>query len=64
MIDGVIMACIGLFVALIGYRKIQIPASPQFDSARWFARYGRMFRITGPLLVLCGVAIALADLIR
>jgi hypothetical protein len=59
MFDGVIMAGIGVFITLLGYRKIDIVRSRTgFDAEAWHAKHGRHMRIMGPFVTVVGIGLA------
>jgi hypothetical protein len=64
MFDGVLMALIGAFVSLVGYRVIALPMRPGMDGAAWLERHGTLFRVGGPLIVAIGAGLFVADLVR
>ena len=53
------MAGIGVFITLIGYRKIDIVRGRTgFDAEAWYAKHGRRMRIMGPFVIAVGIGLA------
>jgi hypothetical protein len=64
MFDGILMALIGTFVTLVGYRVIQLPMRPGVDGAAWLERHGTLFKVGGPFIIVVGLGTLVADLVR
>jgi len=65
IINNAIGIVIGIYVTLIGFRVIGIPGK-QTNEARdaWFARWGKFFRIAGPLMIVIASLITLHSIFR
>jgi hypothetical protein len=57
MFDGVIMGAAGMVATLIGFRVIRFHDS---NYENWYQRFGRHFRVLGPILLVCGLVLALS----
>lgn len=57
MIDGIIMCLVGLWATMVGFRVLgaRPGQSPRWD--QWHERYGKLVRVLGPVVVLCGLAL-------
>jgi hypothetical protein len=64
MFDGILMALIGTFITLVGYRVIKLPMRPGVDGAAWLERHGTLFRVGGPFIIAVGVGLCVAELVR
>jgi len=64
MFDGILMAVIGTFVTLVGYRVIELPMRPRADGAAWLKRHGTLFKVGGPFIMAIGVGLCVAELVR
>jgi hypothetical protein len=59
MFDGVIMAGVGVFITLLGFRKIDIVRSRAgFDAEAWHAKHGRHMRLMGPFVIVVGIGLS------
>ena len=59
MFDGMIMVGIGVFITLIGYRKIDIVRSRAgFSAEAWYAKHGHHMRLIGPFLIVVGIGLS------
>jgi hypothetical protein len=53
--DAAISFCIGVFVALVGYRVVGKRPGEDARYDEWHRRWGWLFRIVGPLLMAVAV---------
>jgi hypothetical protein len=61
MIDGIIFVTLGVWVLLIGLGKAQVSKNPEAGAA-WLKKWGIVFRIGGPIMVLAGIVRIVAGL--
>ena len=45
----------GIYVTLLGYRVVGMKPGMSLKSDEWHARFGRMFQIFGPLMIVFGL---------
>lgn len=60
-IDSIITLLVGAYACAVGYGAMAPP--PARDPAagqQWLARYGKLFRIIGPLLIVIALILAAA----
>jgi hypothetical protein len=57
-IDSIIMLLIGAYACSVGYGAMAPPSRDPVAGQQWLDRYGRMFRIIGPLLIVIAVILA------
>jgi hypothetical protein len=58
-IDSIFMLFVGVYACAVGFGAIAPPAAGDpVAGQQWFARYGKLFRIIGPLLVLIALVLA------
>jgi hypothetical protein len=64
-IDSIFMLLVGIYASAVGFGAI--PPPPSRDPAagqQWLARYGKLFRIIGPLLVVIALVLAAGKFFR
>lgn len=57
-IDEIIMFCVGAWATATGFGYLQIPVKDPFARQQWQARFGRMLKWIGPLLLVISVGLA------
>jgi hypothetical protein len=58
-IDSIIMLFVGAYACAVGFGKLPAPPSKDPVAAQqWLARYGKLFRIIGPLLIVIALILA------
>jgi hypothetical protein len=58
-IDSIIMLFVGAYACAVGFGAMAPPpARDPVAGQRWLARYGKLFRIIGPLLVVLALVLA------
>jgi hypothetical protein len=64
LIDGAIPFAGGVYITLLGFRVVgkKLGANSRFDD--WMSRFGKFFRIGGPLLIAFGVFQAVFGIVR
>jgi len=63
MIDGIFLVGVGGWVLLVGLGKVRVSKNPAAGAA-WLEKWGLVFRIGGPVMVLIGIAQIVAGLAR
>jgi hypothetical protein len=63
MIDGIIFVILGVWCLLIGMGKARVSKNPE-AAAVWLKKWGIVFRIGGPVMILAGIVRIAADLAR
>lgn len=64
VINYLIMAGVGVWTTLKGFRAYGPPPGESPDEDRFHDRYGRSFKIGGPILIVGGLAMALMKWMR
>ena len=64
ILNNAIGIVIGIWVTLIGYRKIPLPGKTDEKREAWFARFGKFFRIAGPFIMVIATLITLHSIFR
>jgi hypothetical protein len=59
-IDSIIMLGVGAYACAIGYGGLPAPSKDPVAGQQWLARYGKLFRIIGPLLIVIALILAAA----
>jgi hypothetical protein len=62
-VDQLIMLLVGVYASGVGFGWFPSPAKGP-KAADWNTRFGRYFKIIGPLLVLIALALAGAEYLR
>jgi hypothetical protein len=62
LVDGAIPVAAGLYLTLLGYRVVGKKPGESEKYDRWHARFGRFFKVGGPLLILITVVRLAAEL--
>lgn len=57
-IDWIIMGLFGAWVTGVGYGFFPVPGKDPAAKEQWFARFGKLFKIIGPLLMVIAIALA------
>jgi len=62
LVDGAIPIAAGVYGTLLGFRVVgrKLGESEKYD--RWHARFGKMFKVGGPALILLSVVRLVATL--
>lgn len=61
MIDGLVMIALGLWATLVGFGKVALSKNPEANAEK-LTSYGKLFRIGGILIIVCGIVLILARL--
>jgi hypothetical protein len=57
-IDQIIMFCAGAWITAVGFGYLPAPAKDPFAQQQWMARFGKLFKICGPLLLVAAMVLA------
>jgi hypothetical protein len=58
-IDVIIMFCVGLWTTGVGYGYLPVPGKADaLAQQQWLARFGKLFKWRGPILLVISVALA------
>lgn len=57
-IDAIIMFCVGAYAAAVGFGRLPPPSKDAVAGQQWFARYGKLLKVIGPLLMAIALALA------
>jgi hypothetical protein len=58
-IDEIIMFCVGLWTTAVGFGYLPAPGKADtLAQQQWLARFGKLFKWCGPLLLVISVALA------
>jgi len=57
-IDSIFMLLVGAYACAVGFGALPAPSKDPAAGPQWFARYGKMFRIIGPLLIVIALILA------
>jgi hypothetical protein len=64
-IDSIIMLFVGAYACAVGFGAMPPPPSRDpVAGQHWLARYGKLFRIIGPLLVVLALVLAAGKYFR
>ncbi|HEX4973201.1 MAG TPA: hypothetical protein VFV69_19310 [Steroidobacteraceae bacterium] len=64
-IDSIFMLLVGIYASAVGFGAIAPPSSSDpVAGQQWLARYGKLFRIIGPLLVVIALVLAAGQYFR
>ncbi len=63
MIDGIIFVIGGVWCLFVGLGKARVSKNPEAGEA-WLKKWGLVFRIAGPIMVLAGIVRIVAGLAR
>ena len=64
-IDSIFTLLVGIYASAVGFGVIAPPASSDpVAGQQWLARYGKLFRIIGPLLVVIALVLAAGQYFR
>ena len=61
MIDGIIFVILGVWVLLIGLGRVRVSRNPE-AGAVWLEKWGIVFKIGGPIMILVGFVRIVAGL--
>jgi hypothetical protein len=50
---GIGMILLGAYFTLIGMGKVAVSKNAE-KNAEWLGKYGKFFKISGPIMVVCG----------
>lgn len=59
-IDSIIMLFVGVYACAVGFGAMPAPSKDPIAGQQWLARYGKLFRIIGPLLIVIALILAAA----
>jgi hypothetical protein len=57
-IDSIIMLGVGAYACAVGFGAMPAPSKDPIAAEQWRARYGKLLRIIGPLLVVIALILA------
>jgi hypothetical protein len=57
-IDSIFMFAVGAYACAVGFGAMPAPSKDPVAGQQWMARYGRLFKIIGPLLIVIAVILA------
>ena len=64
-IDSIFTLLVGIYASAVGFGAIAPPSSGDpVAGQQWFARYGKLFRIIGPTLVVIALVLAAGKYFR
>jgi hypothetical protein len=63
VIDGIIFIALGAWVSLVGLGKVRVSKNPEAGAA-WLAKWGIVFRIGGPIMIVVGIVKIVASFAR
>jgi hypothetical protein len=58
MVQGILTILIGIWFTLVGFGKVKVSKNPGYQ-AGFIMKWGKFFRIAGPLIAVGGVAMLL-----
>jgi hypothetical protein len=61
-IDSIVMLFVGVYASAVGFGKMPAPTQDPVAGQQWLTRYGKLFRIIGPLLIVIALILAAARL--
>jgi hypothetical protein len=61
-IDSIIMLFVGAYACAVGFGAVPAPSKDPIAGQQWFARYGKLLRIIGPLLIVIALVLVAAQL--
>lgn len=59
-IDSIIMLLAGVYVAAVGFGWLPSPSKDLVSGQQWLSRYGKLFKIIGPLLIIIALSLIAA----
>jgi hypothetical protein len=62
-IDQIIMFAVGVYGTSVGFGWLPSPA-PRMSAEDWQRRYGRLFKVIGPLLIVVSLLLAIGQYAR
>lgn len=57
-IDSIIMLLVGGYACAVGFGAMPAPSKDPLAGQQWLARYGKVFKVIGPLLVVIALLLA------
>lgn len=63
-IDQAIMLCVGAWASGVGYGYLPALGKDPAAQQQWFARFGKLLKVIGPLLVVISIALAVGHYLR
>ncbi len=57
-IDSIIMLLVGAYASAVGFGAIAAPSRDPIAAQQWLGRYGKLFRVIGPLLIVIALLLA------
>jgi len=64
-IDSIFMLLVGIYAGAVGFGAIAPPSlSDPVAGQQWLARYGKLFRIIGPLLIVVALVLTAGKYFR
>lgn len=63
-IDSIIMLFVGAYACAVGFGAMPAPSKDPAAGQQWLERYGKLFRIIGPLLVVISLVLAAGKYFR
>lgn len=59
-IDSIIMLFVGAYACAVGFGAMPAPSKDPVAGQQWLARYGKLFKVIGPLLIVIALILAAA----
>lgn len=57
-IDSIIMLCVGAYACAVGFGAMPAPSKDPVAGQQWLTRYGKLFKVIGPLLIVIALILA------
>lgn len=61
-IDEIIMFCAGAYFTGVGFGYLSPPVANPLAEERWLKRFGTMFKILGPIMIICAIVLSAGTL--
>jgi hypothetical protein len=61
---GLFIVLVGVYTALLAYKILPLKAGDPEFSANWHKKYGRLMKVLGPVMILCGVGALLLTFLK
>lgn len=59
-IDSIIMFVAGAYFTAVAFGRLSPPSKDPVAGQQWLARFGKMLKVVGPLLMVISIALAAA----
>lgn len=63
-IDSIIMLLVGAYACAVGFGAMPAPSKDPIAAQQWLGRYGKLFKIIGPLLIVIALLLAAGKYFR